>query len=144
MKKPIYPCLWFDGQARAAAEYYCAIFPNSKILEDTPLVVRWEIDGREFMGLNGGPQFNFTEAVSFVVNCESQEEIDYYWNKLTEHGEESMCGWLKDRFGLSWQIVPAILPELMKDPVRGGRVMEAFLKMRKFDIATLQKVYEGK
>jgi predicted 3-demethylubiquinone-9 3-methyltransferase (glyoxalase superfamily) len=139
MKNPIYPCLWFDGQAKAAAEFYCSIFKNSKITIDTPMVVNFELNGRKFMGLNGGPNFNFTEAVSFVVECETQEEIDHYWNKLTEGGKESMCGWLKDKFGVSWQIIPAILGQLMSDPQKAPRVMQAFLKMKKFDIEKLKQ-----
>jgi predicted 3-demethylubiquinone-9 3-methyltransferase (glyoxalase superfamily) len=100
--------------------------------------VNFELNGKKFMGLNGGPQFNFTEAVSFVVDCETQEEIDYYWNRLTEGGQESMCGWLKDKFGVSWQIVPAVLGKLMSDPEKGQRVIQAFLKMKKFDIKALE------
>jgi predicted 3-demethylubiquinone-9 3-methyltransferase (glyoxalase superfamily) len=103
------------------------------------MVVIFELNGKRFMGLNGGPKYNFTEAVSFVVDCETQEEIDYYWNKLTEGGEESMCGWLKDKFGLSWQIVPSILGKLMSDPSRADRVIKAFMQMRKFDIAKLEQ-----
>jgi len=137
MSNSMYPCLWFNNQAKEAAEFYCSIFRNSRITEDTPMVVRFELDGKLFMGLNGGPMFSFTEAVSIVVECETQEEIDDYWNKLTEGGEESMCGWLKDKYGLSWQIIPAILGQLMTDPERSQRVMAAFMKMRKFDIATL-------
>lgn len=139
MKNPIYPCLWFDGQAKAAAEFYCSVFKNSKIMADTPLVVTFELNGRKFMGLNGGPKFKFNEAVSFVVDCDTQEEIDYYWDKLTEGGEESMCGWLKDKYGLSWQIVPAILGELMSDPEKGQRVVQAFLQMKKFNIEKLKQ-----
>lgn len=139
MTNSIYPCLWFDGQAKAAAEFYCSVFKNSKIISENPMVVIFELNGKKFMGLNGGPKFNFTEAVSFVVNCETQEEIDYYWNKLTEGGEESMCGWLKDKFGLSWQIVPAILGKLMSDPSRSERVINAFLQMKKFDIKKLEE-----
>lgn len=139
MKNPIYTCLWFDGQAKAAADFYCSVFPNSQVNSASPMVVIFELNGRKFMGLNGGPHFQFNEAVSFVVDCENQEEIDYYWNKLTEGGEESMCGWLKDKFGLSWQIVPTILPELMSDPERSGRVIQAFMQMRKFDIAKLME-----
>ncbi|HMT29251.1 MAG TPA: VOC family protein [Bacteroidia bacterium] len=137
MTDPIYACLWVDGKAKEAAEYYCSVFKNSKIISENPLVVIFELNGRKFMGLNGGPMFKFTEAVSFVIDCNDQEEIDYYWNKLTEGGEESMCGWLKDKYGLSWQVVPKILGELMGDPVKGQRVMQAFLKMKKFDIQTL-------
>ena len=139
MTQPIYPCLWFDGQAKAAAEFYCSVFKNSKIIDDNPIVTTFELNGTKFLGLNGGPHFKFNEAVSFVVNCADQQEIDYYWERLTEGGEESMCGWLKDKFGLSWQIVPAILGELMNDPVKGPRVMQAFMKMKKFDIEALKK-----
>ncbi|MBL0341339.1 MAG: VOC family protein [Bacteroidetes bacterium] len=137
MTDPIYACLWFDGKAKEAAEYYCSVFKNSKIISENPMVVIFDLNGRKFMGLNGGPMFKFTEAVSFVIDCNDQQEIDYYWNKLTEGGEESMCGWLKDKYGLSWQVVPKILGELMGDPVKGQRVMQAFLKMKKFDIQTL-------
>lgn len=137
MKNPIYPCLWFDGQAKAAAEFYCSVFKNSFIIADTPIVVTFELNGRKFMGLNGGPHFKFNEAVSFVIDCETQDEIDYYWNRLTEGGEESMCGWLKDKFGVSWQVVPTVLAELMSDPTRVERVVGAFMQMKKFDIEKL-------
>lgn len=137
MKHPIYPCIWFDGQAQAAAEFYCSIFENSKVISDSQLVVTFELNGRKFIGLNGGPQFIPNEAVSFVIDCDTQAEIDYYWHKLTEGGEESMCGWLKDRFGVWWQVVPAILGELMSDPDKGPRVIQAFLKMKKFEIDKL-------
>lgn len=137
MNNEISLCLWFDGQAKEAAEFYCSVFENSKITSANPIMVTFELNGRKMMGLNGGPQFKFNEATSLVVNCENQEEIDYYWEKLTEGGEESMCGWLKDKFGLSWQIVPSILGKLMSDPEKGQRVMQAFLQMRKFDIQTL-------
>ena len=139
MTEPIFPCLWFDGQAKEAADYYCSIFRNSRILSENPMVVMFEINGRKFMGLNGGPHFQFNEAVSFVVTCEDQNEIDYLWNALTKDGEESMCGWLKDKYGVSWQIVPAILGQLMSDPEKSQRVVQAFMKMKKFDIATLLK-----
>jgi len=138
MTNQIFPCLWFDGQAKAAAEFYCSVFKNSKILADSPMVVTFELNGSKFMGLNGGPQFKFDEAVSFVVNCDTQDEIDYYWNKLTEGGQESMCGWLKDKFGLSWQIVPTIIAELMSEPARAERVMKAVMKMKKLDLETLK------
>jgi predicted 3-demethylubiquinone-9 3-methyltransferase (glyoxalase superfamily) len=145
MQKPIYPCLWFDGQAKAAAEFYCSVLKNAKITAENPMVVTFEVNGQKFICLNGGPHFKFNEAVSFVIDCETQEEIDYYWNKFTKDGgEESMCGWCKDKFGLSWQIVPSILPKLMSDPVNGQRVIDAFLKMRKFDIAKLIEASEGK
>ena len=137
MSKPIYPCLWFDGKAKEAAEFYCSIFKDSKITTVTPMVVKFELNGKEFMGLNGGPMYQFTEATSFVVECETQEEIDFYWEKLTEGGKEVQCGWLKDKYGLSWQIVPSILGKLMTDPEKAPRVMQAFMKMIKFDIATL-------
>jgi predicted 3-demethylubiquinone-9 3-methyltransferase (glyoxalase superfamily) len=135
---PIYPCLWFDRKAKEAAEFYCRVFPNSRILSDSPIVVTFELNGQKFMGLNGGPMFVPNEAVSFVIDCETQEEIDYYWDTLTANGgEESMCGWLKDKFGIWWQVVPAILLELMADPERSERVVAAFLKMRKFNLAKI-------
>jgi predicted 3-demethylubiquinone-9 3-methyltransferase (glyoxalase superfamily) len=139
MIKQIYPCLWFDGQAQEAAKFYCSIFENSKITADNQMVCTFELNGNKFMGLNGGPQFKFNEAVSFVVDCETQEEIDHYWNSLiSDGGSEGRCGWLKDKFGVSWQIVPTILPKLLIDPARSQRVMEAFMKMNKFDIKALE------
>lgn len=138
MKNPIYPCLWFNGQAKAAAEFYCSIFKNSKITVDTPMVVNFELNGRTFMGLNGGPEFQFTEAVSFVLDCETQEEIDYYWNALTKDGEEGKCGWLKDKFGVSWQVVPTILASLMADPQRAQNVVRILMKSKKFNIEELR------
>jgi predicted 3-demethylubiquinone-9 3-methyltransferase (glyoxalase superfamily) len=139
MAKQLYPCLWFDGQAKAAADFYCTIFPNSKITNDSGMVVNFELNGSRFMGLNGGPKFSFNESVSFVIPCENQEEIDHYWYKLiADGGEESMCGWCKDKFGVSWQVIPAILGQLMSDPEKGPRVVQAFLKMKKFDIETLK------
>ncbi|MBK6966657.1 MAG: VOC family protein [Bacteroidales bacterium] len=137
MKNDITTCLWFDGQAGEAANFYCSVFRNSKIISSSPMVTSFELNGKRFMGLNGGPLFKFNEAVSFVVNCETQDEIDYFWDKLTEGGEESQCGWLKDKYGVSWQIVPEILEQLMADPEKAPRVVEAFLKMKKFDIETL-------
>jgi len=137
MTNQIYPCLWFDGQAKAAADFYCSIFKNSKVTVDTPMVVNFELNGIKFMGLNGGPDFKFNEAVSFVVECNDQEEIDHYWNKLTEGGIEGQCGWLKDKFGVSWQIIPAVLGKLMTDPEKSQRVMQAFMKMKKFDLEKL-------
>lgn len=137
MAKQIYPCLWFDGKAKAAAEFYCSVFKNSKIHTDTPMVVMFELNGAMFMGLNGGPQFKFDEAVSFVVNCDTQDEIDYYWEKLTDGGEESMCGWLKDKYGLSWQIIPANLGKIMSDPTKAERVMKEIMGMRKLDMEKL-------
>ena len=139
MANNIYPCLWFDGQAQAAAKFYCSIFKNSKIKADNQMVVEFELDGKKFIGLNGGPHFKFNEAVSFVIDCETQEEIDHYWEKLTaDGGSESQCGWLKDKFGVSWQVVPAILPELLSNPDKAQRVMEAYMKMKKFDIKALE------
>ncbi|WP_245917000.1 VOC family protein [Mucilaginibacter yixingensis] len=135
----MYPCLWFDGQARAAADFYCTIFPDSKIINDSGMVVNFELNGTLFMGLNGGPHFKFNEAVSFVIPCKDQQEIDHYWDRLTsDGGQESQCGWCKDKFGLSWQVVPSILGELMSDPQKGPRVVQAFMQMKKFDIETLK------
>ncbi len=137
MTKAIYPCLWFDGKAKEAADYYCTVFPNSKIISSNPMAVIFELNGTKFMGLNGGPEFNFSEAVSFVVNCETQDEIDMYWSKLTDGGKEGKCGWLKDKYGVSWQIVPSILGKLMSDPEKAPKVMYAFMQMKKFDIEKL-------
>lgn len=139
MKNPIYPCLWFENQAQEAAEFYCSVFENSEIMESTSMVITFKLNGKKFMGLNAGPLFKFNEAISFVVDCETQDEIDHYWERLTEGGEESRCGWLRDRYGVSWQIVPAILPSLMRDPEKGQQVVRAFMQMKKFDIATLIK-----
>ncbi|NCI48120.1 VOC family protein [Sediminibacterium soli] len=139
MTNQIYPCLWFDGQAQEAAKFYCSIFSDAKITADNQMVVLFEINGKKFMGLNGGPHFKFNEAVSFVIECETQEEIDRYWNALTaDGGQESNCGWLKDKFGVSWQVVPTILSKLMSDPARAQRVMNAFMQMKKFDISALE------
>ena len=137
MKNEISLCLWFDGQAKEAAEFYCSVFENSKITSENPISVTFELNGRKIMGLNGGPQFKFNEAVSLFVSCETQEEIDFYWAKLTDGGQESMCGWLKDKFGLSWQIVPSILGKLVLDPEKGQRVIQVFSQMKKFNIQTL-------
>ncbi len=133
----IYPCLWFDGLAHEAADFYCSIFPNSKILNKTPFVAIFELDGHKHMAINGGNEFKFTEAVSLVVNCETQEDIDYYWAKLSEDGQEGKCGWLKDKYGLSWQIVPNILGSLMSDTDKAPRVMYAFMQMKKMIINDL-------
>lgn len=138
MQNQIYPCLWFDGQAKAAAEFYCSIFSHSKITEENPLVVRWELNGNQFMGINGGPMFKFSPANSYVIECETQEEIDHFWNKLGEDGIYNQCGWLDDKYGVSWQVVPKILGKLMADPEKVDRVVKAFMQMKKFDIATLQ------
>ncbi len=144
MTNQIYPCLWFDGQAKAAADFYCSIFSqrdesskNSKITTDTPLVVNFELNGKKFMGLNGGPQYKFSPATSFVIECETQEEIDFYWEKLGDGGVYNQCGWLDDKFGVSWQIVPIILGKLMADPEKAPGVMQAFMHMKKFDIEKL-------
>lgn len=137
MINPIYPCLWFDGQAKEAAEYYCSIFPNSKIFSTNPIVAVFELNGAKFMALNGGPEFKFSESISFVVSCETQEEIDYYWEKLGAGGEEGKCGWIKDKYGVSWQVVPAVLGKLMNDPEKAPRVMYAFMQMKKFNIEKL-------
>ncbi|MBN8702885.1 MAG: VOC family protein [Bacteroidetes bacterium] len=140
MTESIYPCLWFDNNAKEAATYYCSIFKNSQIINETPFVVIFEINGSKFMGLNGGNEFKFNEAVSFVVNCENQQEIDYYWGKLTIDGQEGKCGWLKDKYGVSWQIVPSILGKLMSDAEKAPKVMYAFMQMKKFDIEKLLSV----
>lgn len=137
MKNQIYPCLWFDGQAKAAADYYCAIFPDSNIISENPTVVIWELNGNKFMGLNGGAMYKFSPATSFVIECETQNEIDHYWEKLGEGGIYSQCGWLDDKFGVSWQIVPAILGKLMSDPEKAPKVMAVFMKMKKFHIEEL-------
>lgn len=141
MRNEIFPCLWFDGQAQEAAKFYCSIFKNSEITADNQMVVNFTLNGKKFMGLNGGPNFKFNEAVSFVVNCDTQDEIDHYWDSLiTDGGQEGNCGWLKDKFGVSWQIVPTALPRLMSNPEKAQKVTEAFLKMKKFDIETLENV----
>jgi predicted 3-demethylubiquinone-9 3-methyltransferase (glyoxalase superfamily) len=140
MEDQIYPCLWFDGQAREAADFYCSIFKNSEIKSDHGMVVIFELNGKKFMGLNAGPQFKFNEAVSFVIDCETQEQIDHYWNNLIAGGgEEGNCGWLKDKFGISWQVVPTMLPKLLSDPDKANNVMAVYMKMKKFDIKTLEE-----
>jgi predicted 3-demethylubiquinone-9 3-methyltransferase (glyoxalase superfamily) len=148
--KKITPFLWFDDQAEEAMKFYVSIFKNSKVLNISPgpngkaFSVSFELDGQEFTGLNGGPNFKFTEAISFFVNCETQAEVDYLWEKLTAGGKEVQCGWLKDKYGLSWQIVPTALGELLgdPDPVKSQRVMKAMLKMKKIEIAGLRRAYE--
>ena len=137
MKNSMYPCLWFNGNAKSAADYYCSIFKNSKILSENPIVVNFELNEFKFMALNGGPEFKFSPATSFVIECETQEEIDHYWEKLGEGGVYSKCGWLDDKFGVTWQIVPAVLGKLMSDPDKAPRVVAAFMKMTKFDIQVL-------
>jgi len=142
----ITPFLWFDNQAEAAARFYTSVFKNSKLLNVTPMVVSFEIEGQEIIALNGGPRFQFSEAFSLLVNCDSQDEVDYYWSRLTaDGGQESMCGWLKDKFDFSWQIVPVQLSKLLgdKDRERAGRAMQAMLKMKKIDIATLMRASHG-
>jgi predicted 3-demethylubiquinone-9 3-methyltransferase (glyoxalase superfamily) len=159
----IVPCLWFDSQAEEAARFYTGIFKNSKIgkisrygeagkeVHGRPagsvMTVEFELEGQKFTALNGGPVFSFTEAVSFQIFCDTQQEIDYYWDRLTQGGDErsQQCGWLKDKFGLSWQVVPSMLAELMSssDREKAGRVMEALLPMKKLDIETLKRASEG-
>jgi predicted 3-demethylubiquinone-9 3-methyltransferase (glyoxalase superfamily) len=137
MKNHIYPCLWFEYQAKEAADFYCSVFNNSRITSENSMVVTFELDGRKFMALNAGPEFKFNEAISFVVDCDTQADIDFYWNKLTSGGSEGQCGWLKDRFGVSWQIVPTVLGTLMSNPDKSRRVMQEILQMKKLDIEKL-------
>lgn len=161
--KKITSNLWFENQAEEAAIFYTSIFKNSRIgriarygkegeeihrqKPGSVMTIEFELEGQQFLGLNGGPVFKFNEAISFIVNCETQEEIDYYWEKLSEDGDPKarQCGWLKDKYGLSWQIVPTVLAGLISDsdPVRSGRVMNAVLAMEKLDIAKLEKAYKG-
>jgi predicted 3-demethylubiquinone-9 3-methyltransferase (glyoxalase superfamily) len=156
-------CLWFDNQAEEAVNFYISIFKDSRVgkvsrygkqgfeqhhmPEGTIMTVEFWLDGQKFLALNGGPVFRFNEAVSFVVNCESQEEVNYYWDKLSEGGDPNaqMCGWLKDKFGLSWQVVPTAMSELMSSPDRekAGRTMNAMLKMKKLDLPALRRAFEG-
>ena len=138
MNKKLYPCLWCNNNAKEMADFYLSVFPEAKVLKETPMVVAIEIFGQKLMLLNAGPTFKFNESVSFVVECETQEEIDVYWSKLTaDGGMEQDCGWCKDKYGLSWQIVPTILGSLMSDPAKAPAVMAAFMKMKKFDIEKL-------
>jgi predicted 3-demethylubiquinone-9 3-methyltransferase (glyoxalase superfamily) len=157
----IAPCLWFDTEAEEAAKFYVSVFKNSKITTvarfpdegkeihgkdaGSVMTVAFELAGQSFVALNGGPQFTFDEAISFQVYCESQDEVDYFWSRLTEGGEEGPCGWLKDKFGLSWQVVPVALLEMMldRDASKPARVTKAFMQMKKFDIETLKRAYEG-
>ena len=153
MPQKITPFLWFDEEAEEAAAFYTSIFPDSRIVDVTRngeagprpagmvMTVEFDLDGQRFIGLNGGPELTFTEAVSFQVDCETQEEVDRYWEKLSDGGEQGPCGWLRDRFGLSWQIVPSALPRLLADPdpERSRRVMEAMLQMRKIEIGKLEE-----
>ena len=154
--RKITPCLWFDTEGEEAARFYVSLFKNSKIrditrygeagpgAEGTVMTVSFELDGQEFVALNGGPEFTFNEAVSFQVSCETQDEIDAFWEALSEGGQKGPCGWLKDRFGVSWQIVAAVLPGLLgdPDPVRSQNVMRAMLQMGKIDIETLERAAE--
>ena len=159
MQSKITPCLWFDTQAEEAARFYTSIFKNSKVgaisyyaegmpmPKGTVLTVMFELDGQELMALNGGPTFQFTEAVSLVVTCEDQKEIDYFWSKLLEGGgQESQCGWLKDKYGLSWQVTPKSIAKMIvdKDPAKVSRVMQALMPMVKLDVAKLEAAYAGK
>lgn len=151
------PCLWFDTEGEEAATFYTSVFPNSKILEVTHygsagpraegmvMTVSFELDGQRFIALNGGPDFTFSEAISFEVSCDSQEEVDRFWRTLSEGGEEGPCGWLKDKFGVSWQVVPNAMDDMMKtkDKKALARVTQAFLKMKKFDLAVLEKAFRG-
>lgn len=154
MPKPITPHLWFDKEAKEAAEFYCSVFPNSKVtnvytLHNTPSgdadVVSFVLNGQPFMAISAGPYFKFSEAVSFMVYCKDQAEIDHYWSKLSAVPAAEQCGWLKDKYGLSWQVVPLDMDEMMGKgtPEQQARLTEAFLKMKKFDIAELQKAYNG-
>jgi len=151
------PCLWFDTQGEDAAKFYTSVFPNSRVTDVTrygeagprpagmALTVEFELDGQAYTALNGGPEFTFSEAISFQIDCKDQDEVDYYWTKLSEGGEEGPCGWLKDKFGLSWQVVPRALPELLGDPdqEKAQRVMAAMMGMKKIDVAGLQRAYDG-
>jgi len=141
----ITPFLWFNGQAEEAANFYTSLFKNSKITSISSMMVTFELNGQPFMALNGGPAFKFTEAISLFVNCDTQQEVDALWDKLSAGGATSQCGWLKDKYGLSWQIIPQALGELMgdPDPEKSGRVMQAMLQMTKIDIATLQRAHQG-
>ena len=161
--QPITPCLWFDNQAEEAARYYLGIFKNSKITAisrygeagrevhgqpaGTVMTVAFELNGQPFTALNGGPVFTFNEAISFQVMCRTQEEVDHYWDKLSEGGDKNaqQCGWLKDRYGVSWQVVPTVLIEMMSDPdqEKSGRAMQAMLQMKKLDIAELERAFAG-
>jgi len=153
----ITPFLWFNTQAEEAREFYLSVFPNSRSgatvrhgdagpgPKGTVLTAAFELDGQEFVALNGGPQFSFSPAVSFVVNCDTQMEIDHYWQRLADGGEPHVCGWLKDRFGLSWQVVPRALPRMLADPDprRAARVMQAMMQMRKIELDALQRAFDG-
>lgn len=151
-RQKITPFLWFDGKAEEAAEFYVSLFPDSAVTGVTPgptgapLVVQFRLAGVEFLALNGGPQFRFNEAISLAIDCRSQAEVDELWEKLSAGGSEGRCGWLKDRYGLSWQVVPAVLPKLLADPDRAkaARAMEAMMRMTRLDIQALQDAADGK
>ncbi|HXR31758.1 MAG TPA: VOC family protein [Solirubrobacterales bacterium] len=157
MQQKIVPNLWFDTEAEEAAELYISVFESSRIVnvthyteagpreEGMVMTVEFELDGQRFIGINGGPEFKFNEAVSFAIECEDQEEIDYFWQRLSEGGEEGPCGWLKDRYGLSWQVVPTGMEEIFADPdkERANRAMKAMLQMRKIDLAALRSAADG-
>jgi predicted 3-demethylubiquinone-9 3-methyltransferase (glyoxalase superfamily) len=157
MQQKIIPNLWFDTEAEEAADFYTSVFKDSRVVPKTHytegapreagmvMTVEWELNGQRFVGINGGPQFKFDEAVSFQINCEDQDEVDYYWEKLSEGGREGQCGWLKDRFGLSWQVVPTGMDEVFADPdpARAERAMKAMLQMSKLDVAELRRAADG-
>ena len=158
----INPCLWFDTEAEEAAKFYCSIFKNTQMgrvsryvnegqeihgkAAGSVMAVEFELDGQKFAALNGGPHFKFTEAISFQIHCDDQQEVDYFWKKLSEGGTEGPCGWLKDKYGLSWQVVPEVLFEMLMDPdqEKAKRVTKAFLQMKRFDVAALKRAYAGK
>jgi predicted 3-demethylubiquinone-9 3-methyltransferase (glyoxalase superfamily) len=155
IQQKIVPHLWYDKEAKEAANFYCSVFPDSKItnittLHNTPTgdcdIVSFTLSGQPFMAISAGPLFKFNESISFMVYCDKQDEIDYYWEKLSADPKAEQCGWLKDRYGLSWQIVPTVMDKMMQDqdPERVARVTQAFLKMKKFDIAALQRAFDGK
>lgn len=139
MTHQLFPCLWFNGNAKQAADFYCSVFKNSKIISENPMVTIFELNETKFMALNGGPEYQFSAANSYVITCDTQGEIDHYWEKLSEGGKAGKCGWLVDKFGVSWQVVPKILGSLMNDPEKAPKVMYAFMQMSKFDIQKLME-----
>jgi predicted 3-demethylubiquinone-9 3-methyltransferase (glyoxalase superfamily) len=157
MEQKITPNLWFDTEAEEAAEFYVSVFKDGRVLNKTRypegapreagmvMTVDWEVNGMRFTGINGGPDFKFTEAVSFLINCDGQDEVDYFWEKLSDGGQQGPCGWLRDRYGLSWQVVPRGMDDLFSDsdPTRAQRAMQAMLKMKKLDVAELQRAADG-
>lgn len=149
-RQKITPCLWFDGKAEEAARFYVSLFPDSEITGTTPgpdgaaLVVQFRLAGQDFLALNGGPAFTFNEAISLSIDCASQSELDQRWDALSDGGSESRCGWLKDRYGLSWQLVPSVLPKLLSNPANSGRVMQALMGMTRIDIRALEDAAAGK